>query len=188
MRKIIILAIILSSITISYKLIEQHFDKKNLPIDLDENYIQNIIENVEYKSQDSKGNKFIIRAETGEIDYNKDNIIYLTNVSAKIILTNSQDITITSDFGKYDNLNYDTIFSKNVIIKYLENNIKSDYMDFSINRNTMIISKNVVYSNLENVIKADVLEIKIDSKDAKIFMYKNKDKVKMKSKNYNGNN
>ena len=69
-------------------------------------------------------------------------------------------ITINSDYGKYNTFNYDTIFSKNVVIKYIDNKITSEYMDFSIARNTMIVSKNVIYKNLDNIIKADVLEIK----------------------------
>ena len=48
--------------------------EKNLPS-------TNIIENVEYSSKDSKGNEYIIRAKFGEMDINKNNIIYLTKVS-----------------------------------------------------------------------------------------------------------
>ena len=47
----------------------------------------------------------------------------------------------------------------------------------------MIISKNVVYNNQENILKADVVEIDIKTKDTKIFMYEDKKKVKIQSKN-----
>jgi hypothetical protein len=47
----------------------------------------------------------------------------------------------------------------------------------------MLISKKVVYTNLENILKADVIEINIKTKDTKIFMYENKKKVNIKSKN-----
>ena len=89
---------------------------------------------------------------------------------------------ITSEYGKYNSNNFDTIFSKNVIINYLENKITGEYLDFSIQRNSMIISRNVIYTNLENILKADVIEINISNKDTKIFMYKNNKKVKIKSK------
>ena len=49
-------------------------------------------------------------------------------------------------------------------------------------RNSMIISRNVVYTNLENILKADVIEMNIDTKDTKIFMHKNNEKVNIKSK------
>ena len=142
----------------------------------------NIIENVKYQSTDSKGNRYIINAITGEIDYSNPNIIYLKDVESLITLKNSEIITITSDYGKYNSSNFDTIFSKNVIIKYLENKIVGEYLDFSINRNTMIISQNVIYTNLENILKADVIEMNIETKDTKIFMYEKEKKVNIKSK------
>ena len=148
---------------------------------LEEPYKSNIMEDVSYSSKDAKGNEYIVNASKGEIDYDRPNIIYLTNVRAFIKLTNSNDITITSDFGKYNTNNFDTIFSKNVKINYLDNKITGEYLDFSIGRNSMIISKKVVYTNLENILKADVIEINVTTKDTKIFMYKDNQKVNIKS-------
>ena len=149
---------------------------------LEEPYKSNIMEDVSYSSKDAKGNEYIVNASKGEIDYDRPNIIYLTNVRAFIKLTNSNDVTITSDFGKYNTNNFDTIFSKNVEINYLDNKITGEYLDFSIGRNSMIISKKVVYTNLENILKADVIEINVTTKDTKIFMYKDNKKVNIKSK------
>tara|TARA_B110000003_G_scaffold265442_1_gene291296 strand:+ start:2024 stop:2593 length:570 start_codon:yes stop_codon:yes gene_type:complete len=146
-------------------------------------YNSNVIENVNYSSKDAKGNEYIINALQGEIDYSSTNIIYLTNVKALIKLNNSNKIMITSNYGRYNSDNFDTIFSKNVIIKYLDNKVTGEYLDFSINRNSMIISRNVVYTNLNNILKADVIEIDIETKDTKIFMHENKKKVNIKSLN-----
>ena len=145
-------------------------------------YNSNIIEDVYYSSKDVKGNEYIIKASQGEIDYKQSEIIYLTNVIALIKLTNSNDVEITSKYGKYNSNNLDTIFSKNVVINYLENKITGEYLDSSMQRNSMIISRNVVYTNLENILKADVIEMNIKTKDTKIFMHKNNDKVNIKSK------
>ena len=41
---------------------------------------------------------------------------------------------------------------------------------------------------MENILHADVVEVDIQTKDTKIFMYENKKKVKIKSKNWNGYN
>ena len=141
-----------------------------------------------YKSKDSEGNEYIINALKGEIDYSDPNILYLTNVEAKIKLKNSEIITITSDYGKYNSDNFDTIFTKNVIIDYLVNKITGEYLDFSLKRNSMIVSRNVVYTNLENILKADVIEVNIKTKDTKIYMHETEKKVNIKSKNFNGNN
>ena len=151
-------------------------------------YNSNIIENVNYSSKDADGKEYIIKAFKGEIDYSNPNIIYLTDVNAIIKLKNSENVTITSDYGKYNLDTYDTIFSKNVIIDYLENKIVGEYLDFSLERNSMIISKNVVFTNLENILEADVIEMNIKTKDTKIFMYENEKKVNIKNKKYNGNN
>jgi len=146
------------------------------------NYSSNIIKDVYYSSKDSKGNEYIIRASQGEIDFNQNEILYLTDVKALIKLTNSNDIEITSSYGKYNSNNFDTIFSKNVIINYLDNRITGEYLDFSMQRNSMIVSRDVIYTNLENILKADVIEININTKDTKIFMHKNNERVNIKKK------
>ena len=151
------------------------------PIIDEEIYSSNIIENVNYKAKDNKGNEYIINATKGEIDIINSNIIFLTDVEALIKIKNSDNIKITSKFGKYNIKNYDTIFSKSVIVNYLNNKIKSDYLDFSILRDTMIITKDVIYKNLNNVLKADVMEMNLTTKEIKIFMHIDKKKVNVKS-------
>jgi len=146
-------------------------------------YSSNIMENVNYSSKDADGKEYIISAIQGEIDYANPNIIFLTQVKALIKLKNSETITITSEYGKYNTENYDTIFSKNVKINYLDHEIIGEYLDFSLERDLMTISKKATYSNLNNILKADVIEVDIESKNTRIFMYENNKKVKIKSKN-----
>ena len=146
-------------------------------------YSSNLIKDVKYSTKDNDGNEYTITAVEGEIDYSNSDVIYLTDVKALIKLENSENISITSDFGKYNTENFDTIFSKNVKIDYINNKITGEYLDFSLERNSMLISKKVVYTNLENILKADALEIDIQSKESKIFMYESQKKVNIKSKN-----
>ena len=47
----------------------------------------------------------------------------------------------------------------------------------------MIISKNVVYNDLNNILKADAIEMNIKTKDTKIFMYEENQKVNIESIN-----
>ena len=166
---------------------EEVSKEKNIIIE-EEVYKSNIIKDVNYTTKDKDGNEYIINANQAEIDYSNANILFLTDVKAFIKLNNSEIITITSDYGKYNSENFDTIFSKNVLINYLENKINGEYLDFSYTRNSMIISKKVVFTNLENILEADVIEINIKTKDTKIFMHENEKKVNIKSKNLNGNN
>ena len=181
---IIFIILILLSVLLFYF---KFFSKKTtVKINVEENLstssLSNVIKDVSYVSTDSKGNKYSINALTAEIDQNNSNILFLTDVSATIELTNSNNIKIISDYGKYNSDNFDTIFSKNVIINYLDNKINGEYLDFSIARGNMIISRNVVYSNPENILEADIIDINIETKDTKISMFDKNEKVNLRSK------
>ena len=183
-----IIIIILSFIVVLIVINSKFFEKKEAtlikPQELEsEVYSSNKIKDVKYTTKDADGNEYIITATEGEIDYSNTNIIYLTDIKAKIKLIDSEDISITSDYGKYDSGNFDTIFSKNVIINYLNNEITGEYLDFSLERNSLLMTKKVVYTNLENILKADAVEMNLKTKDTKIFMYENQKKVNIKSIN-----
>ena len=183
-----IIIIILSFIVVLIVINSKFFEKKDAtlikPQELEsEVYSSNKIKDVKYTTKDADGNEYIITATEGEIDYSNTNIIYLTNLKAKIKLIDSDDISITSDYGKYNSGNFDTIFSKNVIINYLNNKITGEYLDFSLERNSLLMTKKVVYTNLENILKADAVEMNLKTKDTKIFMYENQKKVNIKSIN-----
>tara|TARA_B100001559_G_C16469146_1_gene608081 strand:- start:467 stop:1030 length:564 start_codon:yes stop_codon:yes gene_type:complete len=187
MKKIVIFFIIIMVVFFLYLFLgipeKNEKTQKEIIQPEDTNLNSNIIKDVSYTSKDNDGNEYIIRASQGEIDYSNTSVIYLTDVNAIIRLNNSNNIKITSDYGKYNSNNLDTIFSKNVIIKYLDNKVTGEYLDFSMDRNSMIISKKVVYKNLKNILLADVVEITIDTKDTKIFMFEEKEKVNIKSIN-----
>ena len=176
-------------LVIFYFIFSKYFKNKQVKDlqneDEDISYNSNILKDIEYKTKDKDGNEYLIRALQGEIDFSNPNIIFLSNVSALIRLNTSENVTIISDYGKYNSENNDTIFSKNVIIDYLDNKITAEYLDFSLEKNLMLISKNVLYSNPDNILKADVVEIDIKTRDTKIFMYEKDKKVNIKSNNYN---
>jgi len=143
----------------------------------------NVIKDVNYFSKDASGNEYILFASEGQTDLTDNKKIFLTKVKAIINLNDDTSVEIVSDFGKYNIDNFDTIFSKNVIITYMSNKISGNYVDFSLERNSLIISKNVVFSNLNNMMKADVVEIDIKTKDTKIYMHESEKKVNIKSSN-----
>ena len=190
MKKKIFLKIvlILSLIIITWFIYSEYFkeDKSKLSkpvnptseIEEEAVYNSNIIKDINYTSKDLKGNEYILIAKTGELDLNNSDIIFLTDVTAYLkLVKNSELIVITSNYGKYNTVNYDTIFSKNVKIDYVDNIITGDYLDFSMMKNLLIVSRNVVYKNLENTMKADVIELDTTSKDTKIFMYNSDEQV-----------
>ena len=156
-------------------------EKENLKIDEEKIESSNIIEDVSYSAKDIKGNEYFLRANEGIIDQNESNFIFLKSVKAIINLKDLKLVEISSDFGKYNIKNYDTIFSKNVIISYLDNKITGNYLDFSLDKNLMIMSKNVVLKNNKSTLQADVIEVNIETKDIKIFMYEENKSVTIKS-------
>ena len=143
----------------------------------------NIIQDVSYSAKDTKGNEYLVEAKEGTIDQNYNNLIFLKAVNATIRLKNFELIEISSDFGKYNIDNYDTIFSKNVIITYLDNIIKGKYLDFSWDKNLIIISRDVTLNNNKSSLRADVIEVDIKNKDIKVFMHEKNKKVNIKSLN-----
>ena len=143
----------------------------------------NIIKDVEYRSKDSSGNEYVLKASEGVIDQNNTNIIFLTSIRAIIELKDYNSIDISSNFGKYSIDNFDTIFTKNVIVEYLDNIIMGEYLEFSLNKNLMTISRNVIFKNNKSSLKADVIEVDIRTKDIKISMYEENKKINIQSKN-----
>ena len=141
----------------------------------------NIIEDVSYSAKDSRGNEYLLKAGEGTIDQNESNFIFLKSVKAIVDLKDYKLIEISSDFGKYDINNYDTIFSKNVVITYLDNIITGDYLDFSWDKNLMLVSRDVILKNNKNSLQADVIELDIETRDIKIFMYEDSKKVNIRT-------
>ena len=156
-------------------------DKENIKLAEEKIESSNIIEDVSYSTKDAKGNEYFLKASEGTIDQNDSNFIFLKSVKAIINLKNYKLIEISSDFGKYNINNYDTIFSKNVIISYLDNKITGDYLDFSWDKNLMLISRDVVLKNNESSLLADVIEMDIKKRDFKIFMYEDSKKVNIRT-------
>ena len=182
--------ILITAFIIFFLLYSKYFKKEEIekPVTLkikEEDFTNsNQIKDLKYSSKDLKGNEYILLAKEGEIDLNNSDIIFLKGVTAYIkMVKNNEVITIISNYGKYNSINYDTIFSDSVKINYLDNQIIGDYLDFSMMKNMLIISKNVVYTNPENILKADVIELNTITKDTKIFMYNSNEKVNIESLN-----
>jgi len=146
----------------------------------DKNSSSNYIDYINYISTDSKGNKYQITAKQAEIDLDNPDTMFLEDVIAYIFMKKSDTIKITSNFGKYNSQNYDTIFSKNVIITYPGHKITGDYSDFSFLKNLGTISTNVIYAGDKRDLFTDRIEINLTNKDTKIFMNDNSKKVLIK--------
>ena len=134
----------------------------------------NLIRKLEYLSIDKNGNRYLITSEFGEISNVDSNIMLMTNVMARIDLYKKDTIYLSSNSAKYNTLNFDTNFYKNVTLKYIGHDISSENLDLFFKKNFVWIYNNVIYKDSTNKLIADKIEIDIITKDSKIFMLDNK--------------
>ena len=139
-------------------------------IDENQNNTSTYINDVNYVSTDAKGNKYQITAKQAEIKVENSDIMFLTEIIAFIFIKDKDTIKITSNFGKYNTKNYDTIFSENVIVIYPGHKITGEYLDFSFLTNLGIFTTNVIYTGEKTNLFADKIEMNLATKDTKIFM------------------
>jgi len=183
----IILLIIFISIFLYFKYFNN--SSKNLEITSTEQNINisksersNFIENINYISSDVRGNKYQITAKQAVINLDNPDIMLLENITAYIHIKNSNTVTITSGSAKYNSTNYDTNFSKNVIVVYPDHKLTGDYLDFSFLNNFGKMYEDIIYINNQINLIADKIEIDFITKDTKIFMNDHTKNVIVKGK------
>ena len=152
-------------------------DEQNI---VNQNDNSTYIDNINYISSDTRGNRYQITAEQAEIKIEDSDEMLLKNVVAYIFIKDSDTTMITSNFGVYNSKNYDTIFSENVIILYPSHKITGEILDLSFLKNLGTISKNVIYKGEKTSLFADKVEINLTTKDTKIFMDDKNNKVLVK--------
>ena len=159
----------------NHEILEQNINEDKITDN--RNNTSTYIDDINYVSSDAKGNKYQITAEQAEIKPSNPDVMFLDNVIAYIFIKDSNTIKITSNFGRYNSKNYDTIFSKNVIVVYPNHKITGEYLDFSFLNNLGTMSINVVYNGDNKNLFADRIEMNLTTKDTKIFMDSNNKKV-----------
>ena len=184
-RKIYLqLFILLIALTISFFFYNTYISKEKLEVHnqqiLIENNEANVLENIEYTSEDKKGNLFLITSEKGTIDNLNAKITKMYNVKSLINLKNNQLIKINSSKALYNRETNNSLFYDKVNIQYEKNQITSEKLELLFSQNLMLISENVIYKSLNSELKADRVEIDLNTKNVKILLDKKKDKVKIK--------
>jgi len=157
-------------------------DINNNKSDFDIDNQNNLIKNLSYFSKDNLGNEYIIESKYSELNLDNVDIISMESVNAKIIMANSKPIYVTSNFAKYNNENYETTFTDNVLIVYLDNKIRCEKFHISIKNNFANVTDNVIYENPKGKLIADTIEIDLITKNSKIFMIDKSKKVMVLNK------
>ena len=143
---------------------------------------ENIIQNLRYTSEDLQGNIYTITAESAQLIDDKFSDVQLFKVYAEINQKNQETIFINSETAIYNKLNNNTIFNKEVKVKYGQQIINSDILKLNFLNNLIEILDNVHYTSKNTEIFADKVEINFLYKKLKISMINNKDKVKITGK------
>ena len=138
----------------------------------------NLIKDMSYETTDSNGNKYFIYSKYGEVDIDNSDIILMKNVFARVEMFEKDTIYINSLSAKYDVINYETNFSKDVQLKYLDHTIFAENIDLSFQKNFAWLYTNVVYKGSDYELFADKIEIDLITKNSKIFTNNSK-KVKI---------
>jgi len=149
-------------------------------IDENRNSTSTYIDDIDYVSTDAMGNKYQITAKQAEIKIENSDVMFLKGVVAFISIKDSETVKIISNFSKYNSKNYDTIFSKNVIVIYPGHKITGEYLNFSFLSNLGTFIENVFYTGEKTNLFADKIEMNLTTKDTKIFMNNTKKKVLIK--------
>ena len=175
LQVVMILVIIIISLWFYLKYFTKNFeDVKETPIieeiDENQNSTSTYINDIDYLSSDVKGNKYQITAKQAEIKIENSDVMFLRDVVSFVFIKDSDTVKITSNFGKYNSKNYDTIFSENVIVIYQGHKITGEYLDFSFLSNLGTFTENVVYTGEKTNLFADKIEMNLTTKDTKIFM------------------
>ena len=185
---LIIIVLILAKIFTFYQskkgknLVLKEEDKKEF---LNENQDSelNIIKDITYLAKDDKENTFKIESKFGKINPEEPDIVLMDNVTALITLRNLEEILISSDHAIYNSKSYETNFYDNVLLEYIEHNIASENIYLSFENNLVSISNNIIYKNLNSEMNADEIEMNLITKEIKIFMHNNENKIQILSKN-----
>ena len=156
---------------------------------------KNIIQDIKYTSNNNNGDIFEILADYGEPSTEIDNLMFLTKVVANITFKNKSDIKLTSDYANFNTKTFETTFINNVKIFRNDETILGNelYLVFDqsnalsqnatdAEKNLIRISNDVIVKKPGYMLKADVIEIDLITKNTKVYMINEKDKVQANSK------
>ena len=190
-KKVIIqflLLIILFSIIISVFLL--YFNKKENLNETNIETIKNIdskidketgtlIQDINYSFYDQSGNYYELFAERGKMDLKDSEKMFMTDVTATIYLKNSSPIIIVSKYADYNKINHETNFFEKVKMTHLIHNATSENLDISFSNNKASMYNNIIYKKPGTQLNADRLEIDLITKNTKIFMDNQYEKIKI---------
>ena len=138
---------------------------------------ESIIDNLEYKSQDAIGNKYLIKSKKAESSTDNQFTLKLIDVDATIFLVGKPPIIINSNYAIHNKQTFNTEFFGNVKILHEDIDVKSDNLDllYDINLVSLYNIKEAYFNNTELI--ADKINFDMLTRDISINMNEEKDKI-----------
>ena len=161
------------------KLINQELTSKEKVVAKIDNQTNTLITDLSYSYSDLSGNYYKLVSDYGKIDISDSDKIHMTNVSAEIYLKKSSVIIITSKYAIYNKSNHETNFFEKVALSHLIHKLNSENLDISFKDNLVSVYNNLIYKKPGTELNADRLEIDLITKNTKIFMDNESEKIKI---------
>ena len=188
---IIVMLVMISYVYFAYFKSSKEKIVKNANVNFDKKIAKgsdDLISDMSYFSEDSKGNRYEIFSEFGTINPDESNLIFMEKVSAVVYLSNGEKVSINSKKAKYNDDNNDTSFIGTVKMIYGEHVVNSEYLDLSFKNQTANLYDNVKYKNNFSNLSADKIFLDLVSKNTKIQMNDEENNILVRSLIDNGNN
>lgn len=151
---------------------------------------KDVIQDIKYSSNNNKGDIYEILADFGESDIENGELMFLTNVTGKVIFQNKSSIILTSNFANFNTKTFETTFINDVVVVRDEETITGDELYLVLDKeegnkekeeNFIKISRNVIYKKPGYNLKADILEVDLITKNIKIYMLGKNKKILAKT-------
>jgi len=181
---LVVLLVIITSFFYIYFEKEVNFKEKNTTtIKTVESEIDDetgtLIKDIIYTFSDESENYYELFAEHGKVDIKDSEKMFMTNVKATIYLKNSAPINIVSKYANYNKVNHETNFFENVEVTHLIHKATSENLDILFNNNIALMYNNIIYNKPGTQLTADRLEIDLITKNSKIFMDNQYERIKI---------
>ena len=191
MKKIVIQIILFFLILlICFFFYKKYFTtKEDIAEDISKDQIENtenpnnLIKNLKYDVKFENRTQYTITSNLSEITYQDgEEIVLMQTVKAIFKDKDGSILEIISDKAEFNNSTYNTDFSNNIKITYLDNSIQSEKLLLNFEENVVTISDNIIYEGIQGLMKTDNIKIDLISKSVEVFMNNKTDKVEITSK------
>ena len=142
----------------------------------------NTFEDIEYKGIDLNGNRYEIKSEIASFDVKSPELIDMKIMKGIFYFKDGTILTVTGDYGKYNNKTMDMEFKNNVVAKYIDNILYADNLNYMNTKNMLTIYGNVKTESVKGSIAADKLEFDLSDQTLDASMF-NEEQIKIKLRN-----